>query len=200
MIDKNTGKIRFEEPPFELGPETTRSDFLASDVARQSHTIVENEPWHSWGLPRMRSGLTFAVSVYFEGERLKRVFLADADDRFGVRWEDVTAEKLQAQMESHDQWLSEYCHIEQGWHPWGSVSSIFDNKGGGCDIMIAYEAVSPLPRRIRGRRRFTPMDRAQGRLDVPDSGRWMRYLLWFVIAATSVSIATSIMSRLSVKP
>src|SRR5687768_11034267 len=138
MIDAKTGSLRFDEPEFTLNPQTTRSQFLASDVGKRSRTLVENEPYHSWVLPRVRSGLDFVVGVYFTGEQLTLIDLSNADERLGTSWEDETHEKQQLKMASHDRWLSENCKIKPGRYHWGTLETGFSPKDGSTGIWINY--------------------------------------------------------------
>jgi hypothetical protein len=141
MLDAETGRLAFRSPGASIGPELTRTEFLASPLAEGARTIVANEPYHSWQLRgEYASGLSFLVALYFRGEELAMISLADADPTFGAGdWSQWSEEKEQARKQSHDRWLN--AHLgERRDFPWGKVFSEYDSKSGASTIGVCYPA------------------------------------------------------------
>jgi hypothetical protein len=139
MLDVETGTINFRSPGVSIGPALTRSAFLASPLSESSVTIVENEPHHSWKLAgSFTSAIEFLAALYFYGEELAMVSLADANPKFGVGdWSQWSEEKELARRASHDAWLDEQLGARREF-PWGQVFSKYDNRSGASTIGICY--------------------------------------------------------------
>lgn len=141
MINRDTGQITFDEPALTIGPETTRTAFLASEIARQSRSATANEPWHSWHLPPMRAGDVLGVTVFFHGDALKMVVIEDTNPRFGRSWADYSDENERQRKAVHDKWLAERCHVAPGEFKWGTLHSNFgpeDPWAGTSNITLRY--------------------------------------------------------------
>jgi hypothetical protein len=141
MLDAETGRLAFRSPGATLGPELTRTEFLASPLAEGARTIVANEPHHSWQLRgEYVSGLTFLVALDFRGEELAMISLADANKAFGAGdWSQWTEEKELARKQSHDRWLDAQLGERRNF-PWGKVFSEYDARSGASTIGICYPA------------------------------------------------------------
>jgi hypothetical protein len=140
MIDRETGLLDFQEPPVQIGPNLTRTEFLAATWAGDAEDVVVNEPWHSWKLrgKYVAEAVSFIVVLYFHGECLKMIILGNADERFGKSWGDWSLENEMARKASHDQWLTSFLGSWREF-PWGGASSEFDSRSGGSSIIIRYE-------------------------------------------------------------
>jgi hypothetical protein len=141
MLDIDTGTIVFRSPAVSIGPGLTRAAFLASPLAEGAATIVANEPHHSWKLAgEYASGLSFLVALYFTGEELAMVSLADADPKFGGKdWSEWSEQKELSRKASHDAWLKTYA-VSRRTFPWGEIFSEYDSRSGGSTIGICYPA------------------------------------------------------------
>ena len=139
MLDPDRGILSFEQPAVAIAPSLTRDQFLQSDLAADATTHVENEPHHSWRLaPRFRAGaVEFIVVLWFHDQRLVRLTLMDADDRFGTSWAEYSIEKELARKRSHDAWLAASLQSRDEF-PWGRVWSDYDERGGFSSITIHY--------------------------------------------------------------
>jgi hypothetical protein len=141
MLNANTGALSIGNLGVSLGPEVTRSEFLASPLAKGARAIVANEPHHSWQLQgEYASGLPFIVSLYFRGEELAMISLADADKAFVAGdWSRWSEEKELSRKQNHDRWLNSQIG-ERREFPWGRVFSAYAPKSGGSAIGICYPA------------------------------------------------------------
>jgi hypothetical protein len=128
-----------------IGPDLTRTAFLAGPLARGAETLVANEPWHSWRLRTAVDRRAFHAGLSFEGERLDMVILALDDPAFGTSWADWTREREEARKAAHEAWLASIDpSIGDGREEsWGFVSSVYDEKSGGSEIVIRYGARLP---------------------------------------------------------
>lgn len=137
-LDPATGCLRFRDRDIEISPLLTRTQFLASETGKRARVHIKNEPWCSWSFLAEEAGEKFGVVVYFNEERLKGVDLDAASPRFGLTWEEYTADRLDAQMKFHKWRLSESCGIGESVLPWGSLDASFNEKGGFAGIWIRY--------------------------------------------------------------
>jgi hypothetical protein len=138
MLDRNTGILRFDQPPLEIAPSLSRSEFLDSSASDGARISVKNEPWCSWVLAgRWHAGASFAVLLQFCGEQLSAVHLENADPIYGTSWDNWSEEKQLQRKAAHDHWLLA-CIGSRRVFPWGKVWSGFDPKGGFSSIVIAY--------------------------------------------------------------
>lgn len=99
--------------------------------------------------PQAVDGLTFGVSLAFEGERLDGYSIWMADARFGTSWDDGSEEKQLARRDAHDTWLT--AALGPGARrpgptgpelsytfPWGEVWSTFDARSGSSTIGVRF--------------------------------------------------------------
>ena len=150
MIDPEDGALTADDPSFWIGPALTRSAFTAADWARGAHTVVSNEPWHSFKLDGLycEESLSFSVSLYFHGEHLVQIELASSDGKSGRSWADYSAAEERQCKEGHDAWLNA-CLGERRSFAWGTVQSD-DGEGdphgpAGATITITYAAFPGRP-------------------------------------------------------
>src|SRR6185503_16513582 len=139
MIESKTGVLTFSQPAVEIGPTLTRSQFQASPWSKEWEDLVVNEPWHSWRSvkPYQSMSISFAIHLFFHGERLHSVTLGDADPRFGIAWNDWSLEKELKRKASHDEWLEKNLGGGRS-YSWGSIISVYDDKAGGSSIRVTY--------------------------------------------------------------
>ena len=144
MVDLATGTIRFADPAAEIPASLTRSAFLASPLADGARVSVKNEPWCSWnlGAEYVDQGHRFAVTIYFEGERLDMISIADVNPAFGTSWQDMTDEKERQRHAAHEQWLSRSLGSARRF-AWGSVSCGRDHWGNPDGITVTYPKPHP---------------------------------------------------------
>jgi hypothetical protein len=141
MIDRATGTLIFDRPSLEIHPDLTRTAFLASPAFEHAMHWIINEPHHSWRLldPCIADGVPLNVVLFFHGEQLTMVELADADPKFGTSWNDWSRDKELARHQAHDDWLT-LCLGTQRKFPWGTIWSGYDDRAAGSSIIIRYEA------------------------------------------------------------
>jgi hypothetical protein len=140
MIDPNTGVLAFEQPPIQIAPTLTRTQFRATDWAKGATSQTANEPWHSWKLPaeQYRSGgLAFVIVLYFHGERLAMIDFAYNDPAYGKSWADFSMENEIKRKQAHDQWLVPSVGKQRDF-PWGTITSEYDDRADGSSIVIRY--------------------------------------------------------------
>ena len=140
-FDPGSGTITLDDRG-ELRPATTRASFLASPLAQGAMTLVLNEPHASWAIARTIAGRPFRIALYFEADRLAMLTLALAEPEFGRSWADWSSEGEERRRAAHDAWLTEAdASIGTGReYDWGFVSSIFEERSGGSEIVIRYGA------------------------------------------------------------
>jgi hypothetical protein len=150
-FDPATGTITTDDGAA-IGRSLTRSAFLASPLAAGAESLVVNEPHRSWSVARTIGGRPFRLGLYFEGERLTMVVAALDDPSFGRSWADWSREREDARKAAHETWLAGFDpSIGDGRdYPWGFVSSVFDDRSGGSEIVIRWgerlpERVAPSP-------------------------------------------------------
>jgi hypothetical protein len=142
MFDIETGTLIFDNLQVSIGPKLSRTPFLQSVLAVDARTLVANEPWHSWVLKHhFICGLTFVVAVYFHAETLKWVYLSNTDPQFGTNWSDWSEEKELALKAIHDAWLDETFKSRRRF-PWGTVESVYDEKGGSSSIIFTFDSLA----------------------------------------------------------
>jgi hypothetical protein len=150
-FDPTTGTLTTDDGAT-IGVALTRTAFLASPLAAGAQALVVNEPHASWSVAQPMGGRPFRIGLYFEGERLTMVVAALDDPSFGRTWPDRTREREEARKAAHEAWLAQFDpSIGDGRdYPWGFVSSIFDDRSGGSEIVIRYgerlpDRVAPSP-------------------------------------------------------
>jgi hypothetical protein len=138
-FDARTGTLTTDDGAA-IGASLTRGAFLTSPLAAGAEPLVVNEPHVSWSVARPIGGRPFRVGLYFEGERLTMVVAALDEASFGSSWEDWSREREDARKAAHEAWLAGFDpSIGDGRdYPWGFVSSIFDDRSGGSEIVIRY--------------------------------------------------------------
>jgi hypothetical protein len=139
VIDEHSGTLHFDAPHAYLGPATTRAEFLASELCRDAEIAVANEPFCSWKMSVRAGGRTFGMVVYFKGESLWMISLADADPRFGTSWSGWSKSKQLELKASHDALLSGILGKRRRF-AWGEVSSAFEERDGASSIVVRYSA------------------------------------------------------------
>jgi hypothetical protein len=139
MIDTMTGNLLIDSLPLSLGPSFTRRQFLSSPLAQGARVLLANEPYCTYVTPAYTiSGLSFIISLSFFGELLEDIGLEHTAPELGASWSDWSEEKEQRRKQIHDQWLTKQIGAERRVFDWGAVSSFYDAKTGGSDIIIRY--------------------------------------------------------------
>ena len=138
MFDPNAGIIIFDSPRFEIGPRLTRADFSCSPVFDQAALLAKNEPWCSWNLKGLKLGEDlFVATLFFYGDQIKMLELANASPEFGTTWNDYSQEKELLRKKFHDQWISRNLAGRSD-YSWGTIDSVLDPRAGSSFIMITY--------------------------------------------------------------
>ena len=131
----------------QIGPGLARPSFLASSLAVEAELLVRNEPHASWRISRRLGGRPFRVGLFFEDERLRMVVLALDDPAFGSGWDTWSREREMARKAAHEAWLASFDPAigEGRVYPWGSVSSVYDDRSAGSQIVLRYGEPAPPP-------------------------------------------------------
>ena len=137
MIDINTGEVLIESVPVTLGPKFMRRQLSALPVNCQPQII--NGPHHSCTLGQQAVfGEVFFVVLYFYGQQLESIDLANASQEFGTSWNDWSEEKEMKRKEAHDRWLISQTGADARDYDWGSIYSDYDPRSSGSSIVIRY--------------------------------------------------------------
>jgi hypothetical protein len=144
-LDAATGTVALDHWDIRLGPAFTRSDFLASPLARESKHLVANEPWHTFALPDCSiDGKTFRLMIVYDGEAIAMLIMMLLDPRFGDGTRDWSEQKERARHAAHRQWLAKYLKGAptapngEKRFPWGTVSAGYDPRNEESAIVINY--------------------------------------------------------------
>jgi hypothetical protein len=125
-----------------VGKETTRAEFLKSELARDAELSIENGKYRPYRLarPQLIDERDFAVDLYFEDERLSAIDLALLDPQFGASWDDWSEASEKQRLAAHNEWLRAFLdgNGPQWTFSWGTIESSFDPRGGGSSIRIGY--------------------------------------------------------------
>jgi len=150
-FDPATGNMTTDDGAV-VGPTLSRTAFLVSALVDGADPLPFNEPHVSWRVTRAILGRPFALGLYFEGERLTMVIAALNDPSLGASWVDWSREREDARKIAHEAWLATFDpSIGDGRdYSWGFVSSVYDDRSGGSEIVIRYgerlpERVPPSP-------------------------------------------------------
>jgi hypothetical protein len=207
MIDPEDGALTADDPSFWIGPALTRSAFTAADWARGAHTVVSNEPWHSFKLDGLycEESLSFSVSLYFHGEHLVQIELASSDGKSGRSWADYSAAEERQCKEGHDAWLNA-CLGERRSFAWGTVQSD-DGEGdphgpAGATITITYAAFPgrPQPASAVPPGAASPVAPPPAHLPPPPRRvrrRWWGIADWYVHFVISLFIAVCVLAGIA---
>jgi hypothetical protein len=134
MIDTSTGTLRFDDAELVGGPGLSRSAFDAHPDASRFEPLVVNPPYVSFHASLVLDGTSFAVVLFFEGERLTRVSMTTDGDR-----------------SDHDDWFerrfgggtswggAEFGGIERVF-PWGVAGSHRHPQDGVPVIVVQSDA------------------------------------------------------------
>ena len=138
FIDIDTGTLHFEEPAGSLGPSTTRTEFLESELATAAEVWVANEEWCSWKLaggPKL-DGRALAVVVQFHAEKLTGLSMAPyAPDVKG--WDDYDAEAERRGAKAIEEWLrTRFGETRE--FPWGSIAGGMNPRDQVAFLMVRY--------------------------------------------------------------
>jgi hypothetical protein len=128
-----------------VGPALTRTAFLASPLATDAAILVTNDSHGSWATAAVIAGQPFRLGLYFEAERLTMVVAALDDPAFGRSWADWSRAREADRKAAHEAWLATFdATIGDGRdYPWGFVSSVYDDRSGGSEIVIRYGTTLP---------------------------------------------------------
>jgi hypothetical protein len=137
MIDSRSGEVLIESIPVRLGPAFTRDALSSLPISCQSQVV--NEPYHSYSLGRHRiGGEPFLVMLYFYGQKLESIELANSSEEFGTSWDDWSEAKQLKRKQAHDAWLIAQTNRASHRYDWGEIASGHDPKSGESSITIRY--------------------------------------------------------------
>ena len=136
-ILKKTGEIFINDGPAAIGPNLSRKHFLGTDFAGQPEPLVNNDPYFSYVMPRIKCPDTsFNLSLQFWDDTLQAVELVDCHPRFEAEaWCEDTEIKRKLE---HERRLKEIWSVPPGQYGWGRVASLFDPRCGCSMIFITY--------------------------------------------------------------
>lgn len=130
IVDPATGRFTLASGTV-LGPELTRSAFLASPEGRGATVFAQNEPWCSYRF--VVPGEPLVMVVFFNGDALDALSLAVDDPSLGA-WSKAGE---MGRVNANDAWLAAH-DIATGSRAWGSVWSGYDDKSGSGHVVIRF--------------------------------------------------------------
>jgi hypothetical protein len=136
-FDAETGVLTLDGT--EIGPRTSRHEFLKSPLVGGAIISVKNEPWCSWQLRTfpLEDGMDLYLTAYFEYSKLKFISMALGHPDFGTNWDDWSTEKEKARHRAHEALLREW-GAPAGEYAWGKVWCGFDPKTGDAGFSVHY--------------------------------------------------------------
>ncbi|MFA0814274.1 MAG: hypothetical protein ACC608_00630 [Anaerofustis sp.] len=128
MIDLKNGNIVFDNG-FVLSSKLAFEDFKNSQYynGQQTGMIIDIDDIV------VLSGEKFYLSVIFDADRLRKVFLMIHDPSV-IDYSDEPKRKL-----LHDKFLKSIGVQSEMKYDWGSIGSYYDEKGAGNYIIIVYK-------------------------------------------------------------
>jgi hypothetical protein len=150
MIDTCTGSVRLPSG-MTFVPQMRRIELLAYPVFT---TLVRHDPRvpvHVYGLPPLQLlGHGCDVALIFALNRLVLIRLSLDDAVYGSSWRSGAEPLERRRKEAHDRWLAGILGVQRDARfPWGTIESVFDDKGVNSYILIRYDRPAPprgLPR------------------------------------------------------
>jgi hypothetical protein len=140
MINKANGEVKFPDWGIPLSGKTTRSEFLASPLAKDSRIEVKNEPYCSWQLsPARWEGKWWSVVAFFYGQKLTRLVLAARDEKTGSNWENWSEEQEHDLKGYHDEVIQRVLGRAAHVYSWGKVSSEHSPQDASGNIIVEYK-------------------------------------------------------------
>jgi len=137
VIDRATGALHFDDGVV-IEPTLTRAQFLQMQPGETRDVSVQNEPWCSWRVTRLRSGgRVFIAVVQFRGEELQSVELVESDLVGFGDWKDWSEARELEDQRRYATFLSSELGSRRSFH-WGTASAIYDARSGGSFIKISY--------------------------------------------------------------
>jgi len=117
-----------------IGVADERAEFLRSSLGR---TVKSEKAYGTKYQYDFDPETGISATVFFDGERLNRVFLMMSvpSDAQG-RW----TESLEVERKAiHDHWLAQELGNAPYQYKWGSITSDFDPRGCSSEIIITYD-------------------------------------------------------------
>jgi hypothetical protein len=187
VIDRTTGALHFDDGVV-IEPTLTRAQFLQMQPGETLDLSVQNEPWCSWRVTRLRSaGRVFIAVVQFRGEELQSVELVESDMVGFGDWKDWSEARELEDQRRYATFLSSELGSRRSFH-WGTTSAIYDTRSGGSFIKISYrvfEITSASPKLlVLGLMSFSGSLVAA----LTDHGMLGGTLLFFAIALVSIFV------------
>ena len=137
-FDSVSGRLTIFEGSLVLDKNMTLPDFRKNENFSKSEPLISNQSHRSYSLNSLEIwGQPFHVAVYFKSEKLDMITLKIVNAKFGVGWEDFSAEKEIDRKAMHDQILIDN-NIFPGEKSWGWMYSEYDEKSGFSSIVLTF--------------------------------------------------------------
>lgn len=137
VIDRATGTLMFDGG-VAIRSTLTRSELLQAPIGESQEVWVQNEPWCSWRVTRLKAGgHTFLAVLQFHAEELKGVELVESGEVGLSSWSDWSEADELAKQILYDAFLSRELGPTRSF-PWGSVTALYDPRSGGSSIQLIY--------------------------------------------------------------
>lgn len=136
MIDKHTGRIRFDGGL--MVTPLTLIDDLAQFLDMEKDAVIANGPWKTFSIRNMSlAGRPISLSILFEDNRIRELHLSCES---GYRsWDDYSFAKESQTKVANDQLLEELLGMKPPQSfSWGIIESSLDIKSGDAGIVVRY--------------------------------------------------------------
>jgi hypothetical protein len=136
MIDRTTGSIDFESPPFRADTRLRKTEFSSTSTGKIARLLIANGEWSTFWFFASARGHDFGVLLTFHGERLETVSLKLR--RNAQSWGSWSNETEHQDKLRHDAAIAEELGTPPYEFAWGSVASDIDTKTGDSSITVRY--------------------------------------------------------------
>lgn len=141
MINIEKGELCLLESDISINPVLKKSEVYNSRIykeyLRNEIDIGNSFYWFHFKLITLL-GVEMYIGLCFYGEHLNSVHMAIVSNDFGTSWNDWSKEKELERKKAHDSWLLKNIGNPPYVYNWGTISSVYDNKGAVSKIIINF--------------------------------------------------------------
>ena len=138
VINKLTGKIEFDSRLI-LSPDFKKGDLKTIADKFDVKPLISNAGWESFGVGPFenRDGL-FGLVVYFFGDSIEKIHLCYIFPDEKGSWDEWSYDLETERRKIHERFLVSMLGNDKYYGSWGSVESLYDEKGSRSFICVTY--------------------------------------------------------------